>query len=134
MNAGRHPDGSSSPRGRRHGPDGGARSDSEPDYRFTLANERTFLAWIRTALGLIAGGVAVHQLLPDLATERARSLLAALCLALATVLACAAYPRWWRVQRAMRRDEPLPRNILLLVVSVAVLVITAVAAVLLVSG
>ena len=34
----------------------------EPDYRFTLANERTFLAWIRTALGLLAGGVAVRQL------------------------------------------------------------------------
>ena len=28
----------------------------EPDYRFTLANERTFLAWVRTALGLLAGG------------------------------------------------------------------------------
>ena len=34
----------------------------EPDYRFTLANERTFLAWVRTALGLLAGGVAVRQL------------------------------------------------------------------------
>ena len=29
-----------------------------PDYRFTLANERTFLAWIRTALALMAGAVA----------------------------------------------------------------------------
>jgi hypothetical protein len=36
--------------------------EQEPDYRFTLANERTFLAWIRTALALIAGGVAVAQL------------------------------------------------------------------------
>jgi hypothetical protein len=27
---------------------------AEPDPRFTLANERTFLAWIRTALALIA--------------------------------------------------------------------------------
>ena len=36
----------------------------EPDYRFTLANERTFLAWIRTALALIAGGVALVQLVP----------------------------------------------------------------------
>jgi putative membrane protein len=36
----------------------------EPDYRFTLANERTFLAWIRTSLALLAGGVAVVQLVP----------------------------------------------------------------------
>ena len=39
-------------------------TEQEPDYRFTLANERTFLAWIRTALALIAGGVAVVQLVP----------------------------------------------------------------------
>ena len=42
----------------------------EPDYRFTLANERTFLAWIRTALALIAGGVAVVQLVPVLSYPR----------------------------------------------------------------
>jgi hypothetical protein len=36
-----------------------AGDEQEPDYRFTFANERTFLAWIRTALALIAGGVAV---------------------------------------------------------------------------
>jgi uncharacterized membrane protein YidH (DUF202 family) len=37
--------------------------DHEPDYRFTLANERTFLAWVRTAPGPLAGGVAVDQLI-----------------------------------------------------------------------
>ena len=42
-------------------------AEREPDYRFTLANERTFLAWIRTSLGLIAGGVVVHQLFEPLA-------------------------------------------------------------------
>src|SRR6185312_1745313 len=31
----------------------------EPDYRFSLANERTFLAWIRTALALMAAAVGV---------------------------------------------------------------------------
>jgi putative membrane protein len=34
----------------------------EPDYRFSLANERTFLAWIRTALAILASGVALDQL------------------------------------------------------------------------
>jgi putative membrane protein len=38
--------------------------EREPDYRFTVANERTFVAWIRTALALIAGGVAVVHLVP----------------------------------------------------------------------
>ncbi len=42
-----------------------AAAEQEPDYRFTLANERTFLAWIRTALALIAGGVAVVQFVPQ---------------------------------------------------------------------
>lgn len=108
--------------------------EAEPDYRFTLANERTFLAWIRTALGLIAGGVAVHQLVPHLATEGIRTVLAVLCLGVAALLAMLAYPRWRRVQNAMRRDEPLPANPLLLVVSAAVLVLTIFAAVLVVSG
>jgi uncharacterized membrane protein YidH (DUF202 family) len=35
-----------------------------PDYRFTLANERIFLAWIRTSLALVAGGIAVVRLGP----------------------------------------------------------------------
>jgi putative membrane protein len=41
----------------------GISSSSDPDYRFSLANERTFLAWIRTALALVAGGVAAAKAL-----------------------------------------------------------------------
>ena len=37
-----------------------------PDYRFSLANERTFLAWLRTGLALVGGGFAVDQFLPRL--------------------------------------------------------------------
>ena len=36
-------------------------AEPQVDYRFILANERTFLAWMRTALGLVAGGVALDQ-------------------------------------------------------------------------
>lgn len=108
--------------------------ESEPDYRFTLANERTFLAWIRTALGLLAGGVAVHQLVPDLAAEVPRTVLATLAIGLSAVLAAASFPRWRQVQRAMRRGQPLPRSILLLVLTCGVLLLTVFAAVLVVTG
>ena len=49
--------------------------DEEPDVRFTYANERTFLAWNRTALALIATGVAATQLLPRLSVTGGRRLL-----------------------------------------------------------
>jgi putative membrane protein len=79
----------------------------EPDYRFSLANERTFLAWVRTALALVAGGVAVAALdldIPDpvqvvLAIELI--LLGGLCVVLAWV-------RWASAERAMRLSRPLP--------------------------
>ena len=50
----------------------------EPDYRFTLANERTFLAWERTALGLLAAAVAVVQLIPELPIPGGRHVLGVL--------------------------------------------------------
>jgi len=99
---------------------------TEPDYRFTLANERTFLAWIRTALGLLAGGVAVHQLIPEPAAMR--TTLAMLCVVLAAILAASGYPRWRRVQAAMSRGEPLPTSPMVLVLTAGVLVITVLAA------
>ena len=34
---------------------------TEPDARFTFANERTFLAWNRTALGCVVAGLAVSH-------------------------------------------------------------------------
>ena len=53
-----------------------SRLGEAPDYRFSLANERTFLAWIRTALGFLAAGVGLDQLAPDFATPVIRELLA----------------------------------------------------------
>ncbi|MDP1217197.1 YidH family protein, partial [Klebsiella pneumoniae] len=49
-----------------------SRLGEAPDYRFSLANERTFLAWIRTALGFLAAGVGLDQLAPDFATPLIR--------------------------------------------------------------
>ncbi|MFE6611407.1 YidH family protein [Amycolatopsis sp. NPDC057786] len=103
---------------------------TEPDYRFTLANERTFLAWLRTALGLLAGGVAVHQLVPD--PSALSTVLAGLCVLLAAVVAASAYPRWRQVQSAMRAGRPLPKSGMLVLLTAGILAITLTAAALVV--
>jgi putative membrane protein len=94
--------------------------EADPDYRFTLANERTFLAWMRTALGLLAGAVAlVHVAGNDHATTTQRTL--AVVLALLGIFVCAAsLRRWQAVQQAMRRGEDLPRSLQPLILGVAV--------------
>lgn len=84
--------------------------EADPDYRFTLANERTFLAWIRTALGFMAGAVAlVHVVSAERVTTAQRTIAAALT-ALALVIAVTALRRWWLVQQHMRRGADLPAN------------------------
>ena len=104
--------------------------EEEPDYRFTLANERTFLAWIRTALALIAGGIAVVQFVPSFGIPGVRHGLGMVLTAGGGVLAALAVRRWQRVQTAMRRDEELPPTYVpallggvIFVVTVAVLVV-----------
>lgn len=83
----------------------------EPDYRFTLANERTFLAWIRTALALFAGGVAVVQLLPAFGPRPARLVLGVGLIVLGLVLSLSSYRRWERAERAMRLGQALPTSV-----------------------
>lgn len=80
----------------------------EPDYRFTLANERTFLAWLRTALALLAAAVAVVQLVPEFAIPGARHVVGGLLAALAVITAGAGLHRWEQVDHAIRRGLPLP--------------------------
>ena len=79
----------------------------EPDERFTLANERTYLAWIRTALALIGGGLAAGQLL-EFHSRAARLIVALPPIALGAVLALTSYRRWEANQRALRLGQPLP--------------------------
>jgi putative membrane protein len=80
----------------------------EPDPRFTLANERTFLAWIRTSLALLAGGIAVEAFTSGLFIEPVRKGLAVLLLLLGMMLSGGAAMRWLRVERSMRTKAPLP--------------------------
>lgn len=79
----------------------------EPDPRFTLANERTFLAWVRTTLAMLAGAVALHSLGIPTSDWLRTSLVVGLTL-FAGLTTALAWVRWSRVERAMRRREPLP--------------------------
>jgi putative membrane protein len=85
-------------------------AESEPDYRFTLANERTFLAWLRTALALLAAAIAVVQLVPEFAVPGARHVVGGLLAVLAVLTSATGLHRWQQVDYAIRRDQPLPRQ------------------------
>src|SRR4051794_22795281 len=101
-----------------------------PDYRFTLANERTLLAWLRTGLALVAGGVAVATYAPDLGA-RWGSAVVAFGLVLAGLgVALAGYSRWRGNETAIRNDRPLPASWLAPTVTAALAVIVVVIAVL----
>ena len=90
----------------------GPPAESEPDPRFTLANERTFLAWNRTALALIAAGLGIVQLLPPFrGVPFGRHVLGVPLIVLGAVIAVAAYWELKQNQTAMRRGDPLPRSI-----------------------
>lgn len=98
--------------------------EEEPDYRFTLANERTFLAWTRTALALIAGGIAVVQFVPAFGIPGVRNGFSVVLTAGGGLLAALAVRRWQRVQAAMRRGEDLPPTRVPMVLGGAVVAVT----------
>ncbi len=99
----------------------------DPDYRFSLANERTFLAWIRTALALAAGGLAALNLISDFFGSE---VLGILLLALSFATASTAYRRWAANERSMRLGEPLPASRLPQFIATSTALIGVIAAVL----
>jgi putative membrane protein len=82
----------------------------EPDYRFTLANERTFLAWNRTSLALIAGGLAIGQLLPDAGLRTARRIAGCVLVLLGGVIGALAHEAYRRREQAIRSGAKLPAS------------------------
>jgi putative membrane protein len=82
---------------------------NEPDPRFTLANERTFLAWIRTSLALIAAGVALEALALPLQTGL-RLAASIILLVLGLAVPPLAWITWGSVERALRHATPLPSS------------------------
>ena len=104
--------------------------EHEPDVRFTYANERTFLAWNRTALALIATGVAATQLLPEFNVNGGRRILGLPLIALGALVALTSFLHWQANQRAMSRDQPLPRSPMPLVLSIGIGIVAIIAVVL----
>ena len=102
-------------------------AESEPDVRFTYANERTFLAWNRTALALIATGVAATQLLPKFQVAWGRRILGLPLIALGAILAITSFVNWRSNERAMRRGEPLPRSVMPLVLCIGIILVGSLA-------
>ena len=94
---------------------------TNPDPRFTLANERTFLAWVTTSLGLLGIGLAVGTIIPG--EHFSINLLAVLWILLAAVLAIRAVVRWFKLERAMRLNQALPLSSSIPIVGVSLAVL-----------
>jgi len=112
------------------GPESGP--ESEPDARFTFANERTFLAWSRTALALVVAGLGIVQLLPPFPRVLwGRHLIGVPLIVLGAVVAAAGYLEWARNQRALRRGDPMPKSLLPVVLTVTITCVAVVSAIVL---
>lgn len=98
----------------------------EPDPRFSLANERTFLAWIRTSLALIAGAVAFAAIVPGLPDAERITSSGALCVG-ALICSLAGWKRWRHTELALRTGAPLPGSAPTATLAIATAVAAAVA-------
>jgi len=103
---------------------------TEPDPRFTFANERTFLAWSRTALALVVAGLGVIQLLPPFpGVPWGRHVLGVPLIVFGAVVAVTAYREWTKSQWAMRHEQPLPRSVMPTIMAVIIAVMAVASAV-----
>jgi putative membrane protein len=106
------------------------RPEQDIDVRFSYANERTFLAWNRTALALIATGVAATQLLPRFDLTFGRRLLGLPLIALGALIAFTSYSHWQANERAMRAGRPLVPSRIPLILAIGIGVVAVIAVVL----
>lgn len=106
------------------------RKQVRPDYRFSLANERTFLAWARTGLALVAGGIAVEQF-ASLKLSWITVVVGLFGICLGATVTVLGYRHYLRVQDAMEHERPLPGHsaiplLVLGVVAIAVLLLAGI--------
>lgn len=101
------------------GPGAAGEVGSDPDPRFTLANERTYLAWNRTALALIAGGLAVGQFV-NVGVAGAQLVVALPLIALGAFISFRSYRHWQRNEQALRLAQSLPASALPRILAYAV--------------
>ena len=94
----------------------------EPDYRFSLANERTYLAWIRTALAVLAGVLFLDQFAVRLDHREILWVVMVLLATMSAFMAIGAYTRWKHNEIAMRHGRPLPHSAVLPLISASTLV------------
>jgi putative membrane protein len=104
--------------------------EREPDVRFSYANERTFLAWNRTALALIATGIAATQFLPNFHITGGRRILGLPLVALGALVAAESLRHWRANERAMRRGDPLPRSPMPFILAIGVVAVGVLGAIL----
>jgi putative membrane protein len=97
------------------------RHGAEPDPRFSLANERTFLAWIRTSLALVAASIALESLASTI-NPNLRLGAAALLVSAGLLAALQAWFGWMRTERRLRQNRPLGGATTSLVMACAVTV------------
>jgi putative membrane protein len=115
-------------------PEGFEPESGEPDYRFSLANERTFLAWVRTSLALFAGGVGVIGVANHFSTSPGRAAIGCGLLLLGALSAGTAYRRWQASEAAIRAGRPLPPTRMLLVVGAGMSVVALLGLALAIAG
>jgi len=115
--------------GAQPGDSGRPADGTEPDARFTLANERTFLAWSRTSLALVVAGLAIAQLLPPFpGIPWGRSVIATPLILMGAAVSVISYLEWTGNQRALRHGRPLGRSRLPRILSWTIAVIALLAA------
>ena len=101
-----------------------------PDYRYTLANERTLLAWLRTGLAQVAGGVAVATWAPDLGVPWGSGAVALGLVVVGLATALAGVRSWRANEAAIRDDLPLPESQVPTMLAAAITVVVVVVGVL----
>jgi putative membrane protein len=94
--------------------------ERQPDTQAELSNERTYLAWLRTGLALVAVGIAAERVLPAEGLIWARQLVGVSLILVGVLTAGLARWRWRRVDRAVRAGRSIPRPILGYVVGAAI--------------